>query len=200
MLRHALLAVGLVALALAAAPAQPPVATPQGKLLSELPPPKAGEKVMVVRLVETKTKADELGVPEVMEMTPGEAAAVTIPATTWELDADGWFDPEGFNLTRVFPRSGLWALRTQKGGPRLLPLAQPGPLPGMLAANPPRTYRAAPGDIVTHINGIAVNTYPRFVFALNSAANPRDLPVVVLDGHSGRRHLYYVTAVKVLVP
>jgi hypothetical protein len=196
--RHTLIAAGLVGLILTTAPAQPPVATPQGKLLSELPPPKAGEKVMVVRVVETKTKADLLGVSEVVEMTPGEEAAVTIPAAVWELDADGWFDSEGFNVTRVFPRSGLWALRTERGGPRLLPLAQPGPHPGMLAANPPRTYRAAPGDIITHVNGIAVNTYPRFVFALNSAANPRDLPVVVLDGHSGRRHLYYVTAVKVL--
>lgn len=198
MLRHTLLAAGLVALALATAPAQPPVAPPQGKLLSELPPPKAGEKVMVVRVAETKTKADELGVPEVMEMTPGEEAAVTVPAAVWELDADGWFDSEGFNVTRVFPRSGLWALRTERGGPRLVPPPQPGPLAGLVAPALPRTYRAAPGDIITHINGIAVNTYPRFVFALNSAANPRDLPVVVLDGHSGRRHLYYVTAVKVL--
>ena len=200
MLRPALLAAGLVALAFAAAPAQPPASQYPGRLISELPPPKAGEKVMVVRVAETKTKADELGVPEVMEMTPGEEAAVVVPAAVWELDADGWFDPEGFNVTRVFPRSGLWALRTERGGPRLFPLAQPGPIPGMLAANPPRTYRAAPGDIITHINGIAVNTYPRFVYALNTATNPRDLPIVVLDGHSGRRHLYYVTAVKVLVP
>lgn len=199
MLRHTLLATGLVALALATAPAQPPADPYRGKLMSELPTPKAGEKVTVVR-AEAKTKADELGVPEVVEMTPGEEAAATIPAATWELDADGWFDSEGFNITRVFPRSGLWALRTARGGPRLVPAAQSGPLAGLVAPALPRTYRAAPGDIITHINGIAVNTYPRFVFALNSAANPRDLPIVVMDGHSGRRHLYYVTAVKVLVP
>jgi S1-C subfamily serine protease len=71
------------------------------------------------------------------------------------------------------------------------------PAASLIPQPPPRLYRAGPGDILTHIDGVAVTSYERFVYAVNAAANKRDIPVVVTDGHTGRRHLYFITAFKV---
>lgn len=181
--------------------AQPPTPATMPKLLSELPAPRAGVMVTLAR-AEAKVKLDEDGLQEVSEMVAGAEETVIIPSTNWTLDADGWFDVEGFNVTKAFPRSGLWALRTVKGNrpptaakSGLEDLVNPSASP-LLASPPTRLYRAGPGDIITHIGGVAVTSYERFVYALNAADNKRDVPVVVMDGNTGRRRLYYVTLFK----
>lgn len=192
-----------VALAAPTGTAQPPTATDpdRPKLASELPPPKAGDKVTLTR-AEARVKLDDDGLQEVGEMVPGKDEAATIPSTSWTLDADGWFDAEGFNVTKAYPRSGLWALRTRKGNrpaaatrSGLEGLIDPGA--AAIPEAPARLYRAGPGDILTHIDGIPVTSYDRFVYAVNAAASKRDLPVVVMDGQTGKRRLFYVTAFKV---
>jgi hypothetical protein len=194
MIRFLLLA-GFIGCAVSLAGAQP---KPQPPLLSELPMPKAGEKLKLDR-ASFETKKDDDGLLEVRDLEAGKTLNVTMPAVQWTLDADGWFDSEGFNVTKVYPRSGLWALRTVKGnrpagstGGSGLPSSPSALVPQA----PPRLYRAGPTDIITHIDGIAVNTPARFHFALNSAANPRDIPIVVMSGSTGRKHVFYVTAYK----
>lgn len=190
----ALCFVAIAAVASADGRAQPPTAPTPPKLLSELPVPKAGHKLKLGR-GDVKSQKDDDGLLEVTEVILGDERAVTMPATNWVLDVDGWFDAEGFNLTKAYPRSGLWSMRTVKGnrpagaGSGLSPAT-------LVPQTPPRLYRAGPGDIITHIDGVAVTSYERFAYAISSAANARDIPIVVMDGATGRKHVHYVTAYK----
>ena len=196
MIRSLALSAALAAIASTVALAQPPA--PRSKLASELPMPIAGTMFKLIR-TEVKSKKDDDGLQEVSELIAAkDEQTVTIPAATWEIDADGWFDSEGFNVTKAFPRSGLWAMRTAKGN-------RPGGAGSGLSTSAasqvlqaqPRLYRAGPNDVITHIDGIAVTTYERYIFALNSAANPRDIPIVVMNSETGRRRVFYITAFKV---
>jgi hypothetical protein len=176
--------------------AQPPIARP--KLASELPMPRAGERIKLERS-DVKFRKDEDDLLEVTSAEAGETKEVAMPTPAWTLDADGWFDAEGFNVTKAYPRSGLWALRTVRGN---RPASSTGSgLPSSPSAvvpqAPPRLYRAGPNDIVTHIDGVAVTSYARFIYAINSTDNPRDIPIVVMNGNTGRRHVFYVTAFKI---
>lgn len=196
MLRAFLLASFMGGLAVAGS-AQPPAAPARPKLASELPKPKAGEKLKLERS-EVKTRKDEDGLLEVTDVTAAKAKDVAMPAAEWTLDADGWFDNEGFNIAKAYPRSGLWAMRTVRGNrpPSSTGSGLPTSPAAMVPQAPPRLYRAGPNDIITHIDGVAVTSYARFVYAINSAANPRDIPIVVMNGNTGRRHVFYVTAYK----
>jgi len=194
MLRALLPASFLLAFAAVGA-AQP--AGPRHKLASELPVPKAGEQIKLDR-GDVKSRKDDDGLSEVMDVAASEAKTVVMPAVEWTLDADGWFDSEGFNITKAYPRSGLWAMRSTKGNrpPSATGSGLPSSPVGLVPQAPPRLYRAGPNDIVTHIDGVAVTSYARFIYALNSAANPRDIPVVVMNGNTGRRHVFFITAYK----
>jgi|GEM_PF-2582789 len=193
MVRALLLAafVGGVASLSPAQPAKP-------KLASELPKPKAGDKLKLERN-DVKSRKDEDGLLEVTDLSAAEAKDVAMPAAEWTLDVDGWFDAEGFNVTKAFPRSGLWALRTVRGNrpPSSSGSGLPTSPAALVPQAPPRLYRAGPNDIITHVDGIAVTSLARFVYAINSAANPRDIPIVVMNGNTGRKHVFYVTAYKV---
>ena len=196
MMRTVLFSAAVVALAATAGPAQPPAGTPRPKLASELPTPKVGEKLKLSRS-DVKSKKDDDGLLEVTDVVAKDELVVAVPTATWELDADGWFDAEGFNITRAYPRSGLWAMRTTKGN------RPPGSGSGLASSPtslvpqaPARLHRAGPNDIITHSDGVAVTSYERFVYAINSAATPRDLPIVVMNGETGRRHVFYVRAYK----
>ena len=193
MLRTLLMASFVTGVA-ALATAQPPA---KAKLASELPSPKAGEKLKLERN-EVKSRKDEDGLLEVTDFVAAKAKDVSMPIPEWTLDADGWFDSEGFNVTKAFPRSGLWAMRTQRGNrpPSSTGSGLPSSPSNVVPVAPPRLYRAGPSDIITHIDGIAVTSYARFVYALNTASNPRDIPIVVMNGNTGRRHVFYVTAYK----
>ncbi|MFO0806768.1 MAG: hypothetical protein U0791_26995 [Gemmataceae bacterium] len=196
MLRAFLLASFMGGLAVAGA-AQPPAAPARPKLASELPKPKAGEKLKLERS-EVKTRKDEDDLLEVTDVTAAKAKDVAMPAAEWTLDADGWFDNEGFNISKAYPRSGLWAMRTIRGNrpPSSTGSGLPTSPSALVPHAPPRLYRAGPNDIITHIDGVAVTSYARFVYAINTASNPRDIPIVVMNGNTGRRHVFYVTAYK----
>lgn len=187
----AIAAAGIVALA----PAQP--TAPRPKLLSEMPLLKAGEQFKLDR-GDVKTRKDDDGLLEVMDVAAADARTVTMPSVEWTFDVDGWFDSEGFNITKAYPRSGLWALRPTKGNrpPSSTGSGLPSSPVGVVPMPPPRLYRAGPNDIITHIDGVAVTSYARLVYAINSAANPRDIPIVVKNGNTGRRHIFYITAYK----
>jgi len=196
MLRAFLLASFVGGLA-AAGSAQPPAAPVRPKLASELPKPKVGEKLKIARS-EVKFRKDEDGLLEVTDITAADAKEVAMPAFEWTLDADGWFDGEGFNVMKAYPRSGLWAMRTVRGN--RVPSSTGSGLPTSPAAlvpqAPPRLYRAGPNDIITHIDGVAISSNERFAYAINTARNPRDVPIVVMNGNTGRRHVFFVTAYK----
>ena len=196
MLRAFLLASFVGGLA-AAGSGQPPAPPVRPKLASELPRPKAGEKFKLDR-GEVKTRKDEDGLLEVTDVSVAKSRDVAMPAADWTLDVDGWFDREGFNIAKAYPRSSLWAMRTVRGNrpPSSTGSGLPTSPAAVVPQAPPRLYRAGPNDIITHIDGVAVTSYARFVYAINSAANPRDIPIVVMNGNTGRRHVFYVTAFK----
>ena len=198
MIRTLVFAATTATLAATAGLAQPPAGSIRPKLMSELPVPQAGEKLQLGR-AEVKSKKDADGLLEVTEVVATKEASATIPAAKWELDADGWFDSEGFNLTRAYPRSGLWAMRTAKGNrPANATGSGLASSPAALVPQAPaRLYRAGPNDVITHIDGIAVTSYERYLYALNSTATPRDIPIVVMNAETGRRHIFYITAFKV---
>jgi len=194
----ALTFLSIVVIAAGEGPAQPPepALSRHAQLLSELPLPRVGDKVQLGRDEVTMEKDDD-GLLEVMNVSAGASKIATIPSTNWVLDADGWFDSEGFNLTKAYPRSGFWAMRTAKGNrPPGSGSGLPSAAAPLLPQTPPRLYRAGPGDIITHIDGIPVTSYERYIYALNSAANHRDIPIVVMNGSNGRRHVFYITAYK----
>ncbi len=199
MIRTVLFAAATATLAATAGLAQPPAGSIRPKLMSELPVPKAGDKLQLGR-AEVKSKKDADGLLEVTEVVAAkDEASATIPAAKWELDADGWFDSEGFNLTRAYPRSGLWAMRTAKGNrpANATGSGLAGSPAALVPQAPARLYRAGPNDVITHIDGIAVTSYERYLYALNSTATPRDIPIVVMNAETGRRHIFYITAFKV---
>lgn len=179
--------------------AQPPATPSQPKMLSELPTPRVGDKLKIGKS-EVKMQKDDDGLLEAVDFVAADEQTVTIPSTNWTIDADGWFDAEGFNVTKAYPRSGLWAMRSAKGN---RPPGSGSGLPSsptsssLVPQTPPRLYRAGPGDIITHIDGVAVNSYERFVYAINSASNTRDIPIVVMNGANGRKHVHYITAYKI---
>jgi hypothetical protein len=196
MFRSVPFALGFASLVCAGALAQPPAPAAAGHphLLSEFPIPKIGARVQLGR-DEVIVEKDDDGLLEVMNVAAGEGKTVVIPSTDWVLDADGWFDSEGFNLTKAYPRSGFWAMRTTKGNRRPVS-GPPSASQSLVPQTPPRLYRAGPGDIITHIDGIPVTSFDRYVYAVNNASNHRDIPVVVMSGSDGRKHLYYITAYK----
>ena len=205
MIRTVLSSAFAVVLAATASPGQPPAGAPRPKLASELPTPKVGEKIKLsrsdVKSEKVKMK-DDAEWFEVTDVVAKEELTVAIPAASWELDVDGWFDSEGFNITRPYPRSGLWAMRTSKVPQPLstgsgLPSSPKARVPQAPASQTPAPlYRAGLYDIITHIDGIAVTSYERFYYAVNSAATPRDLQIVVMKGDTGRRYVFYITAYK----
>lgn len=187
---------GSVVVGVAAFASAQPTA-PRPKLASEYPLPKAGEQFKLDR-GDVKTRKDDDGLLEVMAVSATDAKTVVMPAPEWTLDADGWFDSEGFNITKAYPRSGLWSLRTAKGNRPPSPTGSglPSSPVGLVPTPPTRQYRAGPHDIITHVDGVHVTSFARFIYAINSASNPRDIPIVVMNGSTGRRHIFYVTAYK----
>ncbi len=191
--RGALGAIALAAGVAVLAPHRPALAADppaKGRLLSELPTPKAGDMLKAARS-EVRTKKTDQGLEEVTEVVEPAATAeetVTIPSAQWQLDVDGWFDDEGLNLTAIYPRSGLWGARHVSG--------KADPAQNTSLGDRAQTPRGDIGDVITHVNGVRVSSYERLVYAINSAPNKRDLPVVLMNGRTGRRTLIYVTAHK----
>ncbi len=105
-----------------------------------------------------------------------------MPKMRWKLGVGGTIDSEGFNITDLDPTSGLAKMRMRKGK----------------NDDDEPTLPAKKGDIITHIDGIRITNTTLLIFAVNSANDPRELPIVLKDGDTGKPYLFYVTARKEL--
>jgi hypothetical protein len=105
-----------------------------------------------------------------------------MPKMRWKLGVGGTIDSEGFNITDLDASSGLAKMRMRKEH----------------NDDDEPTLPAKKGDIITHINNIRITSTTLLVFAVNTADNARDLPIVLKDGDTGKSYLFYVTARKEL--
>jgi S1-C subfamily serine protease len=58
------------------------------------------------------------------------------------------------------------------------------------------TWQADPDDVITHVNGYAVNTVEELLCALSLAKNKNDVQIVIKDVTTGKPTIFYVTATK----
>jgi S1-C subfamily serine protease len=57
-------------------------------------------------------------------------------------------------------------------------------------------WEAEAGDVITHVNGYAVNTLEELLVALATAKDKNDVPIVLKDVRTGELTAFYVTAGK----
>jgi S1-C subfamily serine protease len=57
-------------------------------------------------------------------------------------------------------------------------------------------WQVDPGDVITHVNGYAVNTLEELVVALATAKDKDDVQLVIKDVSTGEPTAFYVTAAK----
>lgn len=101
-----------------------------------------------------------------------------VPDTQWALIVNGWFDFEGLNIEYIPYNSPLNRLnsRWDRRG---------------------RNYRLEPGDVITHVDGQPVTNYDDYFYALNFAANPRNVEIEVLNWRDGRKLRLWASARKI---
>lgn len=58
------------------------------------------------------------------------------------------------------------------------------------------TWQADPGDIITHVNGYAVNNVEELLCAVSLAKNKNDVQLVIKDVTTGKLTVFYATATK----
>ena len=58
------------------------------------------------------------------------------------------------------------------------------------------TWQADPDDVITHVNGFAVNTVEEVICAASLAKNKDDVQLVVKDVTTGKLTIFYATATK----
>ena len=105
-----------------------------------------------------------------------------MPKMRWKLGVGGSIDTEGFNITDIDGTSGLAKMRMRRDH----------------NDDDEETLPAKKGDVITHVNNIRITNTTHLIYAVNSADNPRDLPIVLKDGDTGKSYLFYVTARKEL--
>jgi S1-C subfamily serine protease len=116
--------------------------------------------------------------PRVVTAKAGKATKVKMPADAYKLGFTG--EPVkdgGIKVASLADSSALMGMRVEAG-------KEAGPI------------SAEPGDIVTHVNGYAVNTFEELLVALSTAKKPEDVQVVVKDVNTGKSLMLYATAVK----
>jgi len=109
-----------------------------------------------------------------------EATKVKMPAQAYYLG----FTPKaeapkggGIEIAEVPESSALYKMRTE-------PKKEEG------------GWQAEAGDIITHVNGYAVNTLEELLVALATAKAKDDVPIVLKDVRTGDLTAFYVTATK----
>ena len=55
-------------------------------------------------------------------------------------------------------------------------------------------WRADEGDVITHVNGYAVNSVEELLVALGTAKKPADVQLVIKDVTTGKLTAFYATA------
>lgn len=176
MIRRVLLAAFAVCGSAAGAPAQPvprPAVGPAPGIFVPGPIVTVGPRVAVVPV-----GLAGFGLREVrLKVLPGARPPVPAVPVRWRLGAEVVGTPGGAQITRIAPGSGLLALRAGPGG---VGIAVP--------------IHAEPGDVIVAVEGELVPNYPAYLRALNTAADPRDVQLVLRNRRDGRLYLAYATA------
>ena len=130
--------------------------------------------------VTTAEKPDDEGRFEVTVKPAKEARKVKMPEEAWVLG----FTPEavkggGVGVAGSVAGTGMKTMRTipGKGGTK-------------------GTWQADPGDVITHVNGYAVNSVEDVLCAASTAKDKDDIQVVIKDVTTGKLTVFYVTATK----
>jgi hypothetical protein len=134
-----------------------------------------------VELTPADVKADDPPLDDgrsVAVTKAGKATKVKMPATAYTL---------GFTGEAV-----------KDGGIKITSLSEPTALVGMRvgAGQEEGSWMCDPGDVITHANGYAVNTFEELLAAVSLAKKPEDVQLVVKDINTGKATIFYVTAQK----
>jgi hypothetical protein len=127
-------------------------------------------------------KTDDDGVYEATVKPAKDAKKVQMPEEAWVLG----FEPKagkpkdgGVEFASATDDSALSAMRTVAG-----------------KADTVGEWNVDPGDIITHVNGFAVNSLEDIVVATSLAKEKKDVQIVLKDQTKGKLLVFYVTAVK----
>jgi S1-C subfamily serine protease len=111
---------------------------------------------------------------------PGKATKVKMPEQALTLGFTGEaVKGGGVKVADKNARTALLAMRTE-----------PGKEKGS------GKWQADPGDIITHANGYAVNSFEDLLVAVSLAKNPKDVQIVIKDVDTGKPTIFYVTPLK----
>jgi S1-C subfamily serine protease len=109
-----------------------------------------------------------------------ESKAVKMPKESWSLG----FYPKvvkggGVEVANSIEGTGMRKMRTESGQDK-----------------DEGAWQADPGDIITHVNGYAVNNVEELICAVSLAKNKDDVQIVLKDVDTGKLTVFYVTATK----
>jgi hypothetical protein len=125
-------------------------------------------------------KPDGMNLVEAKLKPAKEPKKVKMPKERWTL---GFYPKEvkggGVGIDGVFEGLGLMTLRPAPGD---------GDKPGAISVEP--------GDVITHVNGFAVNTVEELICATSLAKDKTDVQIVVKDVKTGTQYVLYATATK----
>jgi S1-C subfamily serine protease len=107
-----------------------------------------------------------------------ETKKVKMPAEVWELG----FVPKavkggGVAVAETTDGSALKQMRTEAG-------------------KEDGSWMADPDDVITHVNGYAVNSVEEILVAVSTAKKKDDVQLVIKDVNTGKLTIFYVTATK----
>jgi len=136
-----------------------------------------------VKITPAEIKAEDTPLDDgrsVATAKPGKETKVKMPATAYTLGFSGEaLKDGGIKVTELGETTGLRGMRTEAG-----------------KGDDGGPWMAEPGDIITHVNGYAVNTFEELLVAVSTAKKPEDVQIVVKDVNNGKSTIFYATAMK----
>jgi S1-C subfamily serine protease len=108
-----------------------------------------------------------------------EATTVKMPKERWALGINTKAAKGGVGVADSIEGTGMKSMRTEPGKDK-----------------DEGVWQADPGDVITHVNGYAVNTVEELVCAVSLAKNKDDIQIVLKDVDNGKLLVFYVTATK----
>jgi hypothetical protein len=138
-----------------------------------------GTEVSLIPAEITQDKEQPDEGPRVVTAKSGKATKVKMPAKAYKLGFTGEpLKDGGIKVVSLSDSTALTGMRSEAGKGD----------PGMVSAEA--------GDIVTHANGYAVNTFEELLVALSTAKKPEDVQIVIKDVNTGKNFVFYVSATK----
>jgi|SRR5579883_794847 len=125
-------------------------------------------------------KSDDEGRYEAKIKPAKEATKVKMPDEVWTL---GFYPKDvkggGVGVIESIEDTGMKHMRTVPGKDK-----------------DDGTWQADPGDVITHVNGYAVNSVEELLCAVSLAKNKNDVQLVIKDVTTGKLTVFYATATK----